>query len=98
MRFEELTPCEMKVMCVIWDADEPLNVHSIIEKLKDYGKEYKATTVYTFLDHLTKKGFVNRYKKGSSYFSPLINKRDFLQEYTKSIIALFGDDVRQYFQ
>lgn len=97
MNFEELTPCEMKVMCVIWNAEEPLNVHSIIKGLKEYGKEYKVTTVYTFLDHLKKKGFVDRYKKGGSYFSALISKQDFLQEYAKNIINLFGDEVRQYF-
>ena len=84
MNFTDISDCELLVMRCLWEAGEPISVHALIEELdKRFGKKYKETTVYTFLANLRKKGYVTSYKKGASYFSPIVRRDDFIKNYAR---------------
>lgn len=74
----ELTECELATMKCIWDAKQPVNCRYIRRRLKEeYGYDYQDTTVYTFLKKLHEKGFVDSYKDGATYYSPLREEEEF---------------------
>ena len=71
-------------MKAIWDAGKDIAVPDLAEALlKDYGKDYKRTSIGTFLDKLIAKGFVERYRKGRlAYVHPLQDE----EEYKRNLI------------
>jgi len=89
--FNTLTKAEMDIMNILWNLGEPANVREVIEKYPDPKPAY--TTTATFLNILTKKGFVSQERKeneGKSFFySPLISRED----YTRKVMA----DVKDSF-
>ena len=77
----ELTECELTTMKIVWDAKEPITCQEIIEQLSSkYGLNYKDTTVYTFLKNLKDKGFVDSYRKGITYFTPVRSEEEYRSE------------------
>ena len=55
MNFTGISDCELLVMKCLWTAEQPVSVYVLISELdKQYGKEYKETTVYNFLSNLRK--------------------------------------------
>jgi predicted transcriptional regulator len=78
MRRSELSECELTTMKCIWDAGEPVTCQWVMDRLRrEYGLEYKDTTVYTFLKNLKNKGFVSSYKKGVTYFQPTRDEQSY---------------------
>ena len=65
MELKELTSAEQVVMKCIWDYGKDMPLQQLIENLKqDYGKDYKRTTIRTFVLHLEEKGYVTTYQIG----------------------------------
>ena len=63
MELKELTSAEQVVMKCIWDYGKDMPLQQLIENLKqDYGKDYKRTTIRTFVLHLEEKGYVTTYQ------------------------------------
>ena len=92
MNFTELSDCELLVMKCLWEENKPMSVTELLERIKnDYGKEYKETTVYTFLKRMKEKGYVTSYKKGTSYYSPLVSEKDYLEDYSKKMAEFWGE-------
>ncbi|MGN0268754.1 MAG: BlaI/MecI/CopY family transcriptional regulator [Lachnospiraceae bacterium] len=92
MNFTGISDCELLVMKCLWDSGEPVTVHGLITELdKQYGKKYKETTVYTFLSNLKKKEYVDSYKKGASYFYPLIKEDDYVRQYAEQMRSFWGE-------
>ncbi len=84
-----LSASETLIMKAIWDAGEDIAVPDLTEALlKDYGKDYKRTSIGTFLDKLIAKGFVERYRKGRlAYIHPLQDE----EEYKRNLIQEDAD-------
>lgn len=60
-----ISSSEMLLMKCIWDSKEELCIPKLMEILKDqYGKDYKRTTVVTFLSRLQEKGYVETCRRG----------------------------------
>lgn len=94
MYFTDVSDCELLVMKCLWDASQPISVRAIISELDSkFGKSYKETTIYTFLSNLKKKGFVESYKKGASYFYPIVKEEGFVRDYGQKMRSFWGDDV-----
>lgn len=57
-------------------------LQQLIENLKqDYGKDYKRTTIRTFVLHLEEKGYVTTYQIGKySYINYLIEEQDYKEQ------------------
>lgn len=69
----EISGCETLIMKVVWDAETDLSTSELIDELKiRFHKDYARTTVVTFLQRLSDKGFVTTYRKGRiAYIHPL---------------------------
>ena len=77
-RFSELSDCELTTMKCIWDSGEPVTAHEIIRQLKrDYGLDYKESTVYTFIKKLKDKGFAKSYHDGVTFYFPIRNEEEY---------------------
>lgn len=60
-----ISSSEMLLMKCIWDAEGELSIPQLMELVhKQYGKEYKRTTVVTFLSRLQEKGYVQTCRRG----------------------------------
>ncbi len=91
MNLTELSDCELLVMKCLWDVETPMSVSELIERIQSvYSKIYKETTVYTFLKRLRDKGYVSSYKKGASYFMPVVSEKDYLDGYAKRLSDFLG--------
>lgn len=67
---KDISGCEKLIMKIVWDADEDISTMDIIDALKTrYGKDYARTTVATFLQRLTEKGFIRTYRKGKMAYT-----------------------------
>ena len=92
MNFTGISDCELLVMKCLWTAEQPVSVHVLISELdRQYGKKDKETTVYTFLSNLRKKMYVDSYKKGASYFYPLVSEDDYVKQYAQVMRSFWGD-------
>lgn len=57
---------ELKVMDVLWAADDPLRVRDVLDQLPAE-REFAYTTIMTVLDRLHDKGWVGRARTGRAY-------------------------------
>lgn len=72
MEREPLSTCEAMIMKVIWDQKKDIAVPQLIDLIQErYQRNYKRTTVVTFLTRLCGKGFISTYRVGRlSYAHP----------------------------
>lgn len=69
----DLSQCELMVMKLIWNHEEELVLHQIVELANEtYGRNWNQNTVSTFLSRLVKKGYIVGYKKSRYYFYHII--------------------------
>ena len=62
---ELLSTAETLIMKVIWDADRELSVQELMDLLQErYEKDYKRSTVMTFLVRLCDKEFIETQRRG----------------------------------
>ena len=60
-----LSPTETLIMKAIWDAGTDISVPELMTIMKErYDKDYKRSTIGTFLLRLSEKGFVKSYRLG----------------------------------
>lgn len=65
----ELSKCEKEVMEILYSAEMELNLEEIKGTVNTrYKHEWKRQTVATFVDRLTKKGWLSKEKKGKCYY------------------------------
>ena len=85
MELKELTSAEQVIMKCIWDYGKEMPLQILIENIKkDYDKDYKRTTIRTFVLHLEEKGYVTTYQIGKySYINYLIEEIDYKEQQLK---------------
>ncbi len=93
MLFANITDCEMYVYKVILDSAEPTTLVSIQEELlAKYEKDWKRSTICTFILHLVEKGYVTSYRKGRSfYYSSVIDKNEFAKAQSEAFLGFWFD-------
>ena len=81
---------ELEIMKVLWKAGEPVNTQYINKAVEE--REWKRTTISTFLTRLCEKGAIASEKRGNMYYyTPLISKRDYRRAQTRSLIRSLYD-------
>lgn len=77
-----LSDCEEKIMAVIWESDETLSFHSILERANQrFGEDWKQQTISTFLHKIVVKGYLRKYKDGRTFcYVPLVTQDEYLEE------------------
>lgn len=69
MEEHELSGSELVIMRCIWGSQEDLSMQELMETVKlRYGKDYKRTSIGTFITHMSEKGYVSTYRKGHLAF------------------------------
>lgn len=78
----ELSPGETLIMKAIWEAGEDIFVPELMEVMRrKYEKDYRRTTVGTFLLRLSDKRFLTTYREGRfAYVHALVSKEEFEQK------------------
>ena len=96
----KLTEAESVVMRCIWNYEkEEIPFLTLIEELKDkYGKDYKRTTVRTFLFDLEAKGYVVVERRGKfSYVKPVVKKDDYKKVKAEEVLDIWFDGSAKKF-
>ena len=92
-----LPDSELEIMKVLWKTEHPMTSTEISDQLQN-GKEWKITSVLTFLSRLAEKRFVSFEKSGrTNYYSALIKEQDYLQQESKTILEkLYGNSLTAF--
>ena len=96
----KLTEAESVVMRCIWNYEkEEIPFLTLIEELKDkYGKDYKRTTVRTFLFDLEAKGYAVVERLGKfSYVKPVVKKDDYKKVKAEEVLDIWFDGSAKKF-
>ena len=91
-----LGDAELVVMKVIWDAGKAVNTQYISDAVAE--REWRRTTISTFLTRLVQKGALSCEKVGKQYFyTPLLKESEYKKAQTKSLIKnLYGGSVKAF--
>jgi predicted transcriptional regulator len=82
---------EAAVMQVLWDANEPLRVRDVLERL-DTGRPLAYTTVMTVLDNLHRKQWVERELVGKAYdYEPAFSREEAAARALRDVLDDSGD-------
>ncbi len=73
---------EAEIMDAVWDADEPLTVRNILERI-DHERTPAYTTVQTVTEILYRKGWLQRHKDGRAWRYRATHSRE---EYTAGLV------------
>jgi len=77
----ELTKCEMQIMDVLWEAQQPLSRADLLERSE--GKTWKDSSVHILLNGMLQKGvireagFVKRSKTYGRTFAPTMTREEY---------------------
>lgn len=72
-----LSNCESILMKAIWESGSDVSIQDLMNVLKNkFDKDYKRTTVVTFLLRMTDKGYVKSYRIGRLAFVHAIVTED----------------------
>ena len=93
MLFSDITDCEMLVYRCIQEADKEIGLVGIMDELeKKYQKDWKRSTVCTFIAHLIEKGYVNEIIDTLGIrTSSAINDKKFLEAQVKQFMNFWFD-------
>ena len=82
---KDLSACETLIMKAIWDKGEDISIQELLETLKvKYGKDYKRTTLVTFILNLAAKGFARHYRNGKYAYVHAIKSEE---EYREKLLT-----------
>ncbi len=87
-----LSDCEQMVMKCIWDSGEELGVKELMEIVNQkYDKTWKLQTVSTFVARLVKKGYLDMYRKGRTFFyRPLLKEEEYKGTLMKGYVQFWN--------
>ena len=97
--FQTMSESEMRVMEILWRAEEKMTSAEVIERLSTQS-EWKPSTVWTFLGRLVDKGFIHAEKAGkrSYYYIPAMTREQYRQAQTKQFLqTVHGGSVKSFF-
>ena len=94
---KRLPDSELEIMMIIWEANEPVTSAYVSEKLRDK-KEWKITSVLTFLARLTEKRFITSVREGKiNIYSAVISGEEYLNHESKSFLEkLYGNSLTTF--
>lgn len=90
---KSLPDAELEVMQAVWSLEPPVTAAAVQQRVS---REWKATSVLTFLSRLCDKGFLSCEKEGrQNFYTPLIGREAYLQrESTSFVRRVCGGSVK----
>ncbi len=91
---KRLPEAELKVMQIVWSLSPPVTAGEIQQNAD---KDWKATSVLTFLSRLCKKGFLECKKEGrQNYYTALIGTEEYRRYEGKRFLrSVYGGSVKK---
>ena len=81
----KISEAEREVLQVLWDAEEPLKIQDVCDRLEN--KKWKYNTVGTLLLRMAEKGAVVSEKKNRIiYYRPVWEREAYQKEQTKTLV------------
>ncbi|QAT43411.1 BlaI/MecI/CopY family transcriptional regulator [Aminipila luticellarii] len=92
-----LPDSELEIMMIIWEAKEPVTSAYVSEKLKDK-KQWKITSILTFLARLAEKGFITSKREGkNNVYAAVISEQEYLENEGKTFLEkLYGNSLTSF--
>ena len=92
---EKLTNLEEMIMKCIWDYGEEIPFLQIGKELKErFGKEYKRTSIRTYLFRLEDKEYLKVDKRGrNAYVYPIISEKEYRKEKAKELFTALSEKI-----
>lgn len=76
-KLQKISDSEMEVMREVWAAGGPVTSAQLLDKFSK-GKDWKPTTVFTFLSRLVEKGILKKEKQGrASLYLPAVSENEY---------------------
>lgn len=88
MKDTKISDAELEILETLWAAGEALNANEIRARLNQK-KDWERTTVLTLIRRLLDKGVIVQEKREVYYYSPLVDRDDYVKEETKSFLNKF---------
>lgn len=88
MKDIKISDAELEILEVLWAAGDALNANEIRVRLNQK-KDWERTTVLTLIRRLLDKGMIAQEKRKVYYYSPLVERNDYVKEETKSFLNKF---------
>ena len=88
MKDTKISDAELEILEVLWAAGDALNANEIRARLNQK-KDWERTTVLTLIRRLLDKGMIAQEKRKVYYYSPLVERNDYVKEETKSFLNKF---------
>ena len=88
MADKKISDAELEILEVLWAAGEALNANEIRIRLNEK-KDWERTTVLTLIRRLLDKGVIAQEKREVYYYSPCVERNNYVKEETKSFLNKF---------
>ncbi len=87
-----LPDAELDVMLILWDAEKPLKVSHIMERLEGK-REWSMSTLHVLLARMIDRGVIeNTTEKNYKLYTPAISKDDYRQTETRTFLKKLYDN------
>ena len=83
-----VSDAELEILEILWSAGRALNANEIRDALNQ-SRKWERTTVLTFINRLLKKGVIAQEKREVYYYSPCIEREEYVEEETKNFLKKF---------
>lgn len=96
-QIKRLPDSELEIMMILWDTKQPVTSAYVCEKLKDK-KNWKVTSVLTFLARLAEKGFIEITREGkANIYSAVVGEQEYLESESKTFLEkLYGNSLTTF--
>lgn len=96
MKSISIGDAELEIMKAVWRAKKPVTSVEIGEAVEE--KDWKKTTIATFLSRLVEKGALSAEKEGKVYYyTPIISQKEYRKSQTKNLIKnLYNGSVKDF--
>ncbi len=83
-----VSDAELEILEALWSAGKALNANEI-RGILNQSRNWERTTVLTFINRLLKKGVIGQEKREVYYYTPCIEREEYVKEETKNFLKKF---------
>jgi len=96
-KIKRLPDSELEIMMILWGANGPVTSAYVCEQLKDK-REWKVTSVLTFLARLAEKEFVLSTRQGkANIYTAVVSEQEYLESESRSFLEkLYGNSLTTF--
>lgn len=86
-KIQEMSEAEREIMKIIWDNGGSVCIAELIERVEEKGKDWKRTTIRTFLTRLMEKGLIIAERQGRmSRYTASVSEEEYLAGRAKNFV------------